>query len=61
MELEEWSLVNLKEWRQQQFGDKMHETRQGRSREAVKKQRAAKRKLMRALRHHDTGYEAMEE
>jgi hypothetical protein len=61
MELEEWSLVNLKEWRQQQFGDKMHETRQGRSREAVKKQMAAKRKLMRALRHHDTGYEAMEE
>lgn len=66
MELEEWSLVNLKEWRQQQFGNTMDvdgspSCPKGRSKAAARnKQKAAKRKLMRVLRHHDTT-EAMEE
>jgi predicted DNA-binding protein (UPF0251 family) len=64
MELEEWSLVNLKEWRQQQFGENMNvdsPTKQRPSKEAVRKQKAAKHNLMRALMHHKTSYEATEE
>lgn len=70
-ELEEWSLVNLKEWRHQQFGDSSTEAEDGdvsspckerrSSKAAVRKQKVAKRNLMRVLRHHGISSEDMEE
>ena len=61
MELEEWSLVNLKEWRQKKACENLMEVDAAESSQrpnAVKaarqRQKAAKRKLMRALRHIET-------
>lgn len=74
MELEEWSLVNLKEWRQKKACEDLSlmdiddippgsspTKRPSAVKAARQRQKAAKRKLMRALRHHETGEESMQE
>jgi len=68
MELEEWSLVNLKEWRQKQACENMMEIDAGSpqrppnaAKAARQRQKAAKRKLMRALRHCEANDETMQD
>lgn len=74
MELEEWSLVNLKEWRQKKACEDLSlmdiddippgpspTKRASAIKAARQRQKEAKRKLMRALRHHETGEESMQE
>jgi hypothetical protein len=75
MKLEEWSLVNLKEWRRKKAAEECMDVdddmspaspqRPNAAKAARQRQKAAKRNLMRALRHsHDESYsnnEAMQE
>lgn len=60
MELEEWSLVNLKEWRRKKAVEQVMNNKEGSPQRTInplkaarQRQRAAKRNLMRALIHHD--------